>query len=86
MTVTSSYNLRMHGDSELIIDGRVMWRAERCADYIGVKRATWIAYNARRTKEWPAPRPTYVGRTPLWDAEEVKQWHAGRPGSPIAQQ
>ncbi|WP_313770388.1 hypothetical protein [Corynebacterium anserum] len=26
---------------------------------------------------------TILGKTRLWDAEEVKAWHAQRPGSPI---
>jgi predicted DNA-binding transcriptional regulator AlpA len=28
-----------------------------------------------------APQPaTYVGRTPMWDAAEVEEWKARRPG------
>lgn len=26
------------------------------------------------------PAPEYIGRTPMWDAEKVREWHANRPG------
>jgi len=50
--------------------GRVLWRVVDCATYCGIGPRTWANYHAG-------------GRTPLWDAEEVKTWHANRPGSPI---
>ena len=50
--------------------GRVLWRVIDCATYCGIGPRTWANYCAN-------------GRTPLWDAEEVKAWHTNRPGSPI---
>lgn len=44
----------------------------------GVAPDTWSAYVAREQ----APKPTrHVGRTPLWDEAEVRQWASSRPGS-----
>nr|WP_235681370.1 hypothetical protein [Tomitella gaofuii] len=53
------------------------WLRADCADHVGVTASTWSAYVNRHR----APQPIeYVGRTPLWDADEVRAWHAGRPG------
>ncbi|WP_325168464.1 hypothetical protein [Corynebacterium macginleyi] len=42
--------------------------------------ATWRNYSANhRTPEHVA---TILGRTRLWLAKEVREWHAARPGSP----
>ncbi|AKK11780.1 hypothetical protein [Corynebacterium uterequi] len=61
--------------------GRVLWLGEDCANHIGVSPATWRNYSANgRT---PAYVATILGKTRLWDADEVRQWHANRPGSPI---
>ena len=61
--------------------GRVLWRVIDCATYCGIGPRTWANYHAGgRT---PQPVAHLDGRTPLWDAEEVKAWHAGRPGAPI---
>ena len=61
--------------------GRVLWRVIDCAAYCGIGPRTWANYRANgRT---PQPVAHLDGRTPLWDAEEVKAWHAGRPGAPI---
>lgn len=44
----------------------------------GVAPDTWSAYVARDQ----APKPArHVGRTPLWDEDEVRQWASKRPGS-----
>jgi predicted DNA-binding transcriptional regulator AlpA len=41
----------------------------------GIASSTWRAYVSRGQ----APRPvTRVGREPLWDAEMVEEWLAGR--------
>ena len=61
--------------------GRALWRVIDCATYCGIGPRTWANYCANgRT---PQPVAHLDGRTPLWDAEEVKAWHANRPGSPI---
>ncbi|MEU3013329.1 hypothetical protein [Nocardia asteroides] len=68
----------------VVIDGREMWTAERCAEHIGAEVRTWQGYVKRPTAKHPAPQsPFAIGRTPLWYADEVKAWHAHRPGSPI---
>lgn len=68
----------------IIIDkdtGRELWTGPDCAAHVGISPATWRNYSANgRT---PAYVATILGKTRLWDAEEVKEWHAGRPGSPV---
>ncbi|QPK79870.1 hypothetical protein G7Y31_04020 [Corynebacterium lizhenjunii] len=68
----------------IIIDadtGRELWLGEDCAAHIGVTNSTWRGYSSHgRT---PAPVATILGKTHLYDAEEVKAWHAARPGSPV---
>jgi predicted DNA-binding transcriptional regulator AlpA len=40
-----------------------------------LSRATWYSYVSRGQ----APKPVrYVGRTPLFDADAVREWHAGQ--------
>ena len=47
--------------------------------HIGVAHDTWRSYVSRGNAG--APKPVrHVGRTPLWNADEVRQWHAQRPG------
>lgn len=47
-------------------------------DLTGVPRQTFSGYVARGQ----APKPIrHVGRTPLWDEDEIKAWKEGRPGS-----
>ncbi len=61
--------------------GATLWRATDCADHCKVTANTFLGYvSAGR-----APKPiTHLDkRTPLFDAEEVKAWHAARPGSPV---
>lgn len=60
---------------------RVLWRVIDCATYCGISSRTWTNYRANGRA--PQPVAHLDGRTPLWDAEEVKAWHAGRPGAPI---
>ncbi|QPK78315.1 hypothetical protein G7Y31_06915 [Corynebacterium lizhenjunii] len=60
--------------------GRELWRVKECAAHCGIKPSTWTTYTAQgRT---PAPIAHFDQRTPVWDAAEVKAWHAARPGSP----
>ncbi|MDT9407891.1 hypothetical protein [Corynebacterium rouxii] len=60
--------------------GRELWTGPECADYIGVTPATWRNYSANeRTPHYVA---TILGKTRLWDADEIKNWHTNRPGSP----
>ncbi|MGV0391524.1 helix-turn-helix transcriptional regulator [Corynebacterium phoceense] len=61
--------------------GRELWRVKECAEHCGIKPSTWTTYSAQgRT---PESVGHFDQRTPLWDAEEVKAWHAARPGSPV---
>jgi len=58
---------------------REEWTADQCAAHIGVAHDTWRSYVSRGNAG--APKPVrHVGRTPLWNADEVRQWHAQRPG------
>ncbi|OSQ14682.1 helix-turn-helix transcriptional regulator [Corynebacterium diphtheriae] len=61
--------------------GRELWRVADCATHVGITPRTWTNYAANHRT--PAPVAHLDGRTPLWDAEEVKTWHASRPGSPV---
>lgn len=68
----------------IIIDehtGRRLWLGEDCAHYIGVTPATWRNYTAN--KRTPPHVATILGKTHLWDAEDIKAWNANRPGSPV---
>lgn len=68
----------------VIIDadtGRELWRNIDCAGHCGVTVKTWTNYVANgRT---PAPVAQLDGKTNLWFADDIKTWHANRPGSPI---
>lgn len=57
------------------LTGRQVWRAEECAAYCHVGVATWIKYS--HDKRTPPPVGK-IGRSPLWDAEEVKDWENKR--------
>ncbi|AKS14008.1 hypothetical protein LJU02_08455 [Corynebacterium pseudotuberculosis] len=61
--------------------GRELWRVEDCANHCNIGKGTWRTYVA----DGRAPRhiADFGPRFPLWDAEEVKTWHANRPGSPV---
>lgn len=51
------------------------WTAAQCATAWGIKPRTWHGYVAREQ----APKPVrHVGRTPVWDAEAVRNYP--RPG------
>lgn len=53
------------------------WTAQECAQHIGTTPGTWRSYTARGQ----APSPVrHVGRTPVWDADQVRAWAATRPG------
>lgn len=43
----------------------------------GIKASTWRAYVARGQAPMPVER---IGRTPMWDREEVWSWHLARNG------
>lgn len=51
------------------------WTAQQCADHWGVKLKTWHGYVAREQAPKAVRR---IGRTPLWDAQEVRDYP--RPG------
>jgi len=50
---------------------------DECADLAGITADTWSAYVSRGQAPGPVER---VGRTPLWDAEQIEAWVASRPG------
>ncbi|MCS4535427.1 hypothetical protein [Corynebacterium sp. HS2168-gen11] len=66
----------------VIIDAetsRELWFGEDCAKHCKIAPSTWRSYATQgRTPERVA---TILKKVPLWDAEEVKAWHAQRPGS-----
>lgn len=47
------------------------------ADIAGVAPKTWSGYVARGQAPAPVRK---VGRTPLWDEDEVRRWAGNRPG------
>nr|WP_255716731.1 hypothetical protein [Corynebacterium sp. ACRPR] len=61
-----------------------MWTVNQCAEHCGITATTWRSYRKRGATH-PSPRPVarLDGRTPLWDADEVRAWHESRPGSPV---
>ncbi len=64
--------------------GRELWTIAQCAAHCGVTASTWRSYSRTGGKLSPPEATQHLdGRTPLWDAEEVKAWHAARPGSPV---
>jgi predicted DNA-binding transcriptional regulator AlpA len=51
--------------------------SQEAAELAGVKRDTFSGYVTRGQ----APKPIrHVGRTPLWDEDEIKAWMENRPG------
>lgn len=61
-------------------DGTALWPITTVCEHVGVAKATFTSYVS---KEF-APAPTHqIENTRLWDAEEVRAWHANRPGSPV---
>lgn len=66
----------------MIIDkstGAELWRIDDCAAFCDIRPSTWRTYYS--TGRTPNPVIQWGGK-PLWDAEEIKQWHSARPGSP----
>ena len=60
--------------------GRLLWRVTDCAEHCGIKPTTFRTHVC----DGRAPQPVaHLGKSPLWDAEQVKTWHTNRPGSPI---
>lgn len=50
---------------------------DEAASLVGVTRKTFSGYVARGQ----APKPVrHVGRTPVWEEQEIKDWLANRPG------
>jgi predicted DNA-binding transcriptional regulator AlpA len=47
------------------------------AELLGISTETLSAYVSRGQAPAPARR---IESTPLWDEEEVRKWHAQRPG------
>lgn len=64
-------------------DGVRWWASDDVLTYLeqqtGTRpaRSTWEAYVARGRAPKPGRR---VGRTPQWDADAIRRWHAERPG------
>ncbi|MFN3600490.1 MAG: helix-turn-helix transcriptional regulator [Dietzia sp.] len=61
--------------------GQHFWTVRQCAEHCGISPATWRSYVGRG--QCPAPTTKFEG-SPLWDADEVRAWHAVRPGSPVS--
>lgn len=57
--------------------GAEYWTATQCAQHINVTRHTWSAYISR--EQAPASVGNF-GKSPVWSAKEVKEWHAARAG------
>ncbi|OMC08537.1 hypothetical protein [Mycolicibacterium fortuitum] len=65
----------------IIIDqdtGRELWRAHQCAEHAQISVATWRSYVSQGRALGTVGE--LDARTPLWDAEDVQDWTAGRPG------
>lgn len=63
-----------------LADGTLLWTVSKVCEHIGVAKTTFTSYVSKRV----APQPAFaIERTRLWDAEEIKAWHATRPGSPV---
>lgn len=58
-------------------DGREYWTGEQCAAHCGVALRSFLSYVSR--DQAPASVGHLNARTPLWDSEEVRTWHAARP-------
>ncbi len=62
-----------------------LWTTTQCAEHVGVTPGTWRHYVSVRTQPHLRP-PAAVGRQPgkagesLFPADQVRAWHAGRPG------
>ncbi len=64
--------------------GRELWMATDCANHCGISTATWRSYTRTgNTLGTPTPVAHLNPRLALWDALEVQEWHAARPGSPV---
>lgn len=60
--------------------GRELWRAVDCARHCQITTDTWHGYVR---KQMPPEAVAHLdGRTPLWDASAVKDWHASRSRTP----
>jgi hypothetical protein len=58
--------------------GRELWRADQCAEHAGIAAGTWRSYVNRG--QAPAAVGELDARTPLWDAQVVRDWQDERPG------
>ena len=57
-------------------NGIEYWTVTAITQHIGVTKSTFASYVACGQ----APQPAFqLERTRLWDAAEIKQWHASRP-------
>ncbi|MBB1023338.1 MULTISPECIES: helix-turn-helix transcriptional regulator [unclassified Dietzia] len=61
--------------------GDELWTATQCAEHCGISPATWRGYVSQgRT---PGSLAAFE-RSPLWRADDIRDWHAARPGSPVS--
>ena len=61
-------------------NGVEYWTVTAITQHIGVAKSTFASYVARGQ----APQPAFqLERTRLWDANEIKQWHASRPTTAV---
>lgn len=57
------------------------WTRSEVAEYLGVDPKTVTAYVTRRQpKSDPIPLPIMFGGRPVWRPEDIRAWHARRPG------
>lgn len=61
--------------------GNTLWRTTECAAHCGITTSSWRSYTRRGLT--PEVAAHLDARTPLWWADDVRRWHAGRPGSPV---
>lgn len=52
------------------------WGYSEVADFLGIDVATVRVYRARKQM----PEGVHVGGTWIWKADDIREWHRGRPG------
>lgn len=61
---------------------RELWTTTQAAEHCGVKASTFRDYRSKSQLGVPAPVGSQPGRggQDLYDADEIRAWHANRPG------
>ncbi|WP_165242159.1 helix-turn-helix transcriptional regulator [Corynebacterium lizhenjunii] len=63
-----------------LAEGRTLWTISKVVTHLGIGKATFTSYVSKGIAPAPA---IHIERTRLWDADEIRAWHAARPGSPV---